>query len=212
MANGQSMSTLTRSKLHILLIIALLALFVRCSSHHAYTPPSIPVETFQVADIVFRLGRTLQSEAIASKGPGGYSHIGMMVEIDSIKHIIHIEPNRQGSERIKVESVADFFNPEVAVAGCVMRYNSLTDSMQQILSSYAKSILAQGVSFDHDYQLSDSSRMYCTELVENIFNKVDIDLSQGERIRLPLAKEPVILPSAIYQNDSLCDIWSYRTK
>ena len=206
------MSISTRNKLCKLLIIGALALSVQCSEHHTPTPPTIPASEIQAADIVFRLGCTLQSEAIASHGTGGYSHIGIVVDSDSTKNVIHIEPDRQGSERIKIEPLAVFFHPNNAMAGCAMRYNAISDSLQRRITEYAKTLLSSSITFDHDYQLSDPSRMYCTELVEHIFAQSGISLSEKKRIRLPLAKEPVIMPSAIYENDSLTLIWSYRAE
>ncbi|MBR4853099.1 MAG: hypothetical protein IKU88_00065 [Alistipes sp.] len=170
----------------------------------------IPVADFRQADIVFRLGRTIQSSAIASQGAGGYSHIGILIEVDSALQVLHIEPSRQASEKIKTETLPEFFSAEQAVAGCVVRHSGISEPSRAAIADYAKYLLNSDISFDHDYLLSDSSRMYCTELVERIYHRVGISLSQEKKIRLPLAKEPVILPSAIYENDSLVNIWSYR--
>ena len=205
------MSILTRNKRYILLIIGALALSIQCSKSHAPTPPEIPIHELNSADVVFRLGRTLQSDAIASHGSGGYSHVGIIIASDSSKSIIHIEPNRK-NERIKIESLEEFFHPDNAISGCIMRHKQVTDSLQLIISNHAKRLLNSPITFDHDYSLNDSSRMYCTELVEHLYNIANISLSQEKRIRLPLAKEPVIMPSAIYENDSLKPIWSYRLK
>lgn len=205
------MSILTRNKRYILLIIGALALSIQCSKSHAPTPPEIPIHELNSADVVFRLGRTLQSDAIASHGSGGYSHVGIIIASDSSKSIIHIEPNRK-NERIKIESLEEFFHPDNAISGCIMRHKQVTDSLQLIISNHAKRLLYSPITFDHDYSLNDSSRMYCTELVEHLYNIANISLSQEKRIRLPLAKEPVIMPSAIYENDSLKPIWSYRLK
>ena len=193
------------------MIIGALALSIQCSKSHAPTPPEIPIHELNSADVVFRLGRTLQSDAIASHGSGGYSHVGIIIASDSSKSIIHIEPNRK-NERIKIESLEEFFHPDNAISGCIMRHKQVTDSLQLIISNHAKRLLYSPITFDHDYSLNDSSRMYCTELVEHLYNIANISLSQEKRIRLPLAKEPVIMPSAIYENDSLKPIWSYRLK
>lgn len=204
------MSILTRNNLCKLLIWLVLGTLIQCSTRHANTPPDIPTEDFRSADIAFRLGRTLQSEAIASHGEGGYSHVGIIIIADSTKLVVHIEPNRHTSELIKVERLEDFFHPDQALAGRVMRHKSLNDSLRQTISDYTTTLLHSHISFDHDYRLSDSTRMYCTELLERIFLRANISLSQGKTVRLPLAKEPVIMPSAIYENDSLTTIWSYR--
>jgi hypothetical protein len=195
-----------------LFLLVVLALSVRCSANHTVNNScvEIPVADFRPGDIVFRLGRTIQSNAIASQGAGGYSHIGILVEVDSTLYVLHIEPSRQSSEKIKTEVLPEFFSSNQAVAGCVMRYSAISEPSRTAIADYAKYLLNSDISFDHDYLLSDSSRMYCTELVERIYNRAGISLSQEKRVRLPLAKEPVILPSAIYENDSLVMIWNYR--
>lgn len=204
------MFRLIQNSLRILFIVGALTLSVQCSEQCATTPPEIPYCKIQEADIVFRLGRTLQSDAIASHGSGGYSHIGIIIRTDSTLKALHIEPHRHQSEHIKAQSLEEFFHPDNALAGCVMRHNAINDSLRLVISAYAKELHASPITFDHDYRLSDSSQMYCTELVEKIFQRVGISLARGQKIRLPLAKEPVIMPSAIYENDSLSMIWSYR--
>lgn len=212
MVNGLSMSISHLNNLFKLFLLVVLALSVRCSANHTVNNScvEIPVADFRPGDIVFRLGRTIQSNAIASQGAGGYSHIGILVEVDSTLYVLHIEPSRQSSEKIKTEVLPEFFSSNQAVAGCVMRYSAISEPSKEVLVDYAKHLLDSDISFDHDYLLSDSSRMYCTELVERIYNRAGISLSQEKRVRLPLAKEPVILPSAIYENDSLVMIWNYR--
>ena len=206
------MSILPRNSILKLFLFALLALSVRCSANRPVADCSvdIPVADFRQADIVFRLGRTIQSSAIASQGAGGYSHIGILIEVDSALQVLHIEPSRQSSEKIKTETLQEFFSAEQAVAGCVVRHSGISEPSRAAIAGYAKHLLNSDIAFDHDYQLSDSSRMYCTELVEIIYRHIGISLSQEKKVRLPLAKEPVILPSAIYENDSLVSIWSYR--
>ena len=212
MVNGLSMSISHLNNPFKLFLLVVLALSVRCSANHTVNNScvEIPVADFRPGDIVFRLGRTIQSNAIASQGAGGYSHIGILVEVDSVLCVLHIEPSRQSSEKIKTEVLPEFFSSNQAVAGCVMRYSAISEPSKEVLADYAKHLLDSDIYFDHDYLLSDSSRMYCTELVERIYNRVGISLSQEKRVRLPLAKEPVILPSAIYENDSLVMIWNYR--
>lgn len=204
------MSILTRNNRCIIFIIIALLLLWQCSLRHTSIPPEIPITDLHSADIALRLGRTMQSEAIARYGEAGYSHIGIIILTDSLPFVVHIEPESRGNELIRTEPITTFFHPDRAIAGCVMRHEKLNDSLRHVISSYALQLARRSISFDHDYLISDSTRMYCTELTERIFDKVGISLSQGKRDRLPLAKEPVIMPSAIYENKSLCVVWSYR--
>ena len=176
--------------------------------------PSVtpPVNKLCVGDIVFRLGRSLQSGFIASAGNGArsYSHIGIIIEQDSTLMVAHIVPdNTRSDERVLCESLGDFFAYEDAVAGCVMRYNGLNDVQRDAIEWHAVRLINSGIEFDHDYRQSDTTTMYCTELVEYVFSLENIDLSQSRRHTLPLVSEPIILPSDIAENNNLSKIWQF---
>ena len=207
------MSTSTRNNpckyLYIFLLLTLFSCQQRSVEHPSITPPT---EKFHVGDLAFRLGRSLQSGLIASAGNGAksYSHIGIIIEQDSTLKVAHIEPdNTRPDERILCESLEDFFAYEDAVTGCVMRYDHLNDAQRTAIERHATRLLNSRVEFDHDYSLSDTTAMYCTELVEYIFSLESVELSQSRRHTLPLVSEPIILPSDIAENDNLTEIWQF---
>lgn len=201
------MLTFTLNKRHIyLLLIILLATSYRCgNNHHTVSSPQTPTEMLCSGDLVFRLGRSLESRVIASDGK--YSHIGIIIRKDSSTLVAHIEPSPNGSERTKYESLEDFFHPEVASSGAVMRINELDSTQRDKISAYLLS--CADITFDHDYILSDSTKMYCTELVYRAYKCAGLDITHGIRHKLPLAQEPVVLPSDIFQQNEFEAIWSY---
>ena len=208
------MSTLALNNIRKALYIILLSITVAgCKNTPAsLAAPTIPTSDFHSADLAFRLGRTIESDLIARGGDtqNRYSHIGLIIESDSGLMVIDIEPSTdKNSETIKAQTIEDFFSPERAIAGAIMRYNDLNSNQINTLNHKAIDLLNSSITFDHDYCLSDRSKMYCTELVEDIFHSVGISLSEGRSRKLPLAKENVILPSDISQNENLSTIWSY---
>lgn len=180
-------------------------------SGHPITHLNIPVDSLCSADLVFRLGRTLQSEAIAAGADHTtrYSHIGIIIRQANNLSVVHIEPCRDGDEGVKRESLEDFFAPDKASAGAIVRLGNLSDSQCQIISQYLLLAVHSPISFDHDYRLSDTTRMYCTELTEWAYSKADITLSEGRCHRLPLASEPVILPQDILERADVVRIWEF---
>jgi hypothetical protein len=159
-----------------------------------------------------RLGRTIESDLIARSGEGNdrYSHIGIIIESDSGLVVIDIEPSTdKHMEQIKAQSLKEFFLPSKAIAGAVFRYKELDSIEINTLKTCAIRELNSSITFDHDYLLSDPTQMYCTELIEHIYKSINIPLSEGRTQRLPLAKEPVIMPSGISRNKNLEKIWSY---
>lgn len=208
-----SVSILNRIKPFIAIFLG--ALCTQCGTTPSRTlPPPVetpPAETLQSGDLAFRMGRSIESEAIAaaSKNSDKYSHIGVVLRVGASAHIVHIEPKRDDNERIKCEQLADFFAPEQASAGVIVRLNDLTEQQRQIIHAQCIQATQSAICFDHDYMLSDTTAMYCTELTEWIFAKADIDLSEGRRHRLPLASEAVILPCDILQRGDISIIWRF---
>ena len=141
---------------------------------------------------------------------GNYSHIGIVIQRDTSIQIVHIEPERNSEEKTKYSTLEEFFSPEYALSGAIMRLRDIDLSQQDRIESYTLSL--QDISFDHDYDLADSSRMYCTELVWHTYNHLCIDISRNIRHRVPLAKESVILPNDIYGHPDLAKIWSFENK
>lgn len=208
------MSTSARNNICKLLFFIVLSLSIGCATRTPKTYPTIhiPEADFRSADLALRLGRSIESDLIARGEESGnrYSHIGLLIESDSGMIVVDIEPSTdKESEQIKAQSVGDFFNPEKAIAGAIMRYDGLDSTQINTLKNKTIELLNSSITFDHDYQLSDNSKMYCTELIEVLFNTINISLSEGRNRTLPLAKEPVIIPSDISQNRNLKRIWNY---
>lgn len=180
---------------------------VQCSTRKDAVPV-IPTEELRAGDVAFRLGRTLQSDAIASvvENESRYSHVGVVVGRGDSLRVVHIDPERDGEERVKMERVEAFFHPAVAVAGCVARYGDLTEQQRQTIEREALRLYAKGVEFDHDYSLRDTSQMYCTELVDYVFRRANVALTEQRR-RVPLVKEEVLFPTDMLEG--LQRVWYY---
>lgn len=175
---------------------------------------NIPVDSLLSADLAFRLGRTLQSSAIAAGAnkEARYSHIGIIVRQANDVSVIHIEPQRGGDESVRCEQLEEFFADDKAVSGAIVRLDNLTCEQRQIISQYLLLAARSPIRFDHDYTLSDTTRMYCTELTEWAYSKAGIILSAGRRHTLPLASEAVILPSDILQRNDIIPIWAFPSR
>ena len=168
----------------------------------------IPQESeFYEGDIVFRRGKGLNSEAILYADGGNYSHVGIVVNYLGKKMIVHAVPQEREYEddmdRIKMDSIQDFFSKEKALVGAICRpYDKsiCKRSARLAIELYNKKIL-----FDHDYDSSDTSKLYCTELLMFIYNKCGRKLvdRDGHDINFPLIKHKVFLPSDIYNSKQL---------
>lgn len=202
-----------------IIAILLLGIIVQCDERSTpeISAPTPPAELFQTGDLAFRLGRSLQSAAIAGGSDAttgqrdGYSHIGIVIRSDSATMVLHIEPEQHTEERLKIEHIEEFFSAERSLRGCVMRHGGVDSLGRNAICYQSEILLKKGIRFDHDYSLSESERMYCTELAMHLFRSVGITLCDEPR-ELPLIEEPVILPNDILRNDSLQSVWNYRLK
>lgn len=161
--------------------------------------------------MVFRLGPSMESQAIAaaSNDSARYSHVGVLICDAERVQVIHIEPERNSDERVKCEVLEEFFASDNAVAGAIKRVNNLSDEQRHTILASALAAANSAITFDHDYKLSDTTSMYCTELVIWAYKGVGIDLIENRCHNLPLAAEGVALPCDILQHDSLTTVWQF---
>lgn len=166
-------------------------------------------------DIVFRKGEGLVSRAVVSNDIGGkYSHIGMVVrDGDSLKiaHAVPGEPDYENDfDRVKCDAISTFFSQKYAVNGAITRL-PLTQEQKSILSREALQKVKQKTKFDHNYNLNDTTKLYCTEFIQLIYSKVGIDICEGRRSSLiiPGIRDELIMPSDMYDNSCLKTIYYY---
>lgn len=208
----------TKTHLPLQKALPLLALVtVGCweSTNREAAPAKLPQELFREGDIVFRRGTGLTSRAVlAADREGAYSHIGILTQKDGQWHVIHAvpgEPDFKGDpDRVKMEDAAVFFEPEKAVSGAVMRVTDEAEAASRA-ALYARHLYEARVPFDHDYDLADTTRMYCTELVDFVYRKAGIDVPQGRisHVNIPGFRGDYLLPNDIVQSKRLCLIYNF---
>ena len=95
--------------------------------------------------------------------------------------VVAAEGNR--SDKIRLEPITSFCDRTDNISFAVYRTDLNTNSIDSILSEYFRA----GVSFDNDFDLKTSNKMYCTELVYKVLtianqNEKFINLSHGNGI------------------------------
>ena len=161
----------------------------------------------QAGDIVFRQGESVASHAVLSADRAGcYSHIGIVVDSCGQPMIVHAVPDEHDFEgdfdRIKMDRPDEFFLQSRAAIGEVMRPKAGLHAQQA--AETALRLYRQKLPFDHEYDDSDSTEMYCTELILYAFHSVDVDLATGPRdhFNFPIDFDGY-LPSAIHASPLL---------
>ena len=176
-------------------------------------------EGFRDGDLLLRCGHGLESQAVTYRSGSTYSHIGLL-QYDSLHGewmVLHAVPGeaKQGQpEYLKRESLSEFFAPERATVGAWMRINC-PDSIARKTVDYALQKIQDGVVFDNNYQLLDSTQLYCTELVWRAYMQQEIDISDGARSEVPRTfcrEQECIFPSDIIQSKTTLFIHPLKSK
>lgn len=169
----------------------------------------LPYGRFRDGDLAFRRGGGLTSRAVLAADAGGvYSHVGLLKREGDEWFVIHAVPGEPVDatdvDRVKCEPVDCFFAADRAVCGAVMRVKA--DSLLCAgAARHARRLALERVLFDHDYDLVDTTRLYCTELVDLVYRTRGIDLPEGRisRIQLPGFQGDFLLPSDLFESGKL---------
>lgn len=70
-------------------------------------------------------------------------------------------------------------------------------------------LAATDLAFDHGYDLADTSRMYCTELVYRVFMSEGLDVTAGSRTTISAFGGGIILPTDIQDNPKVEPIYRF---
>lgn len=194
-------------------LFAVLAL-VNCGRKGEYTLFPADVQ-LQPGDIVLRCGGGITSRAVLFADDGGsYSHVGIVVDSAGVMMIVHAVPDEQDYnedvDRVKMDSPELFFSNIRTSNGRVMRCNNSKNGMRAAEEAYR--IYKQGMLFDHDYDDSDTTKMYCCELVEYAYQKAGMSIVDSIRhdINLPVFDfDHVILPSDFINSRHLTTIITF---
>jgi len=185
------------------------------SSDKEIPPVELPHELFRDGDIAFRRGTGITSRVVlAADREGTYSHTGILKKKEGKWYVIHAVPGepdfKDDLDRVKMESIEVFFERRKAVNGAIMRMQE--DSVAAYRAAVNAELLYDArVLFDHEYNLADTTKMYCTELIDFVYKKVGIDLSEGRisHVNIPGFRGDYLLPSDIAQSKRLCLIYYF---
>ncbi|MDR1878258.1 MAG: hypothetical protein LBQ64_01685 [Bacteroidales bacterium] len=135
----------------------------------------------QEGDVILRHGFGLISDAIVkyAHDPCPVSHCGIIVKDSSGQWaVIHTVSNvladidgmqQDGLEKFVVES-----HPGSVI---VLRFRYTDEVSTSKIAQQATYYLTRQIPFDHRFDAADTSAFFCTELIQNVFNKaINIDL------------------------------------
>lgn len=180
--------------------LVLLLAFTGCSRQTSPILYEAAQSEWREGDLALRCGWSKESRAIVARGQCSYSHIGIL-HYDSLSGwmVVHAVPDEDEPELLKIEPVSVFWSKERAQLGGWMRVDC-SDSVAAAAVQYALGKVADRVLFDNRFLLSDTTELYCTELVWRSYLQQGLDVSSGYRQRLPafISREgEIMFPSDI---------------
>nr|MDK2851107.1 hypothetical protein [Candidatus Cloacimonadota bacterium] len=124
----------------------------------------------QEGDLMLRRGCSFVSTLISQAFPRaeGMSHCGIVVKIDGSWKIIHsISGSISDQDGIRIDPISSFASK--AQNGKIYHIKPIFEIDRNLITEKAKQYLKQNVAFDHDFDLDDPSKMYCSELVRAVY-------------------------------------------
>lgn len=176
-------------------------------------------EDFREGDLVLRCGYGAESKVVTEASQSIYSHIGIL-HYDTpsaqwqVIHAVPGEAEKGEPEWLKAESISEFYASDRASCGAWMRVDC-SDSIAAAAARYALQKVKEQVEFDNDYLLSDTTQIYCTELVWHAYLHQGIDLSEGHRHEVPsiFSKDGAcIFPCDIEKSTKILYVKPFKTK
>lgn len=194
-----------------LLILALSG----CSGSDSTSAVDFPalISRLEEGDLLFRRGTGVVGRVVTSVDDrGDYSHVGIVVWHDSLWQVVHAVPHEHDYDgdfdRVKIESVERFLGRYPEAKFGHYRVAIGRDSIARAVSN-ALRLSVLRVPFDHDYDLDDTTRLYCTEFVEYVYSFAGVELSEGRRtdVNFPSMSGLYIMPSDLTESSLLTPIY-----
>ena len=202
-----------------LLVLILPLCMLACSDTDRMQSGSILPDDVELkaGDVVFRRGSGFTSQAvlIAEKG-GSYSHTGIVVDSAGVLMIVHAVPGEpeyeDDEDRVKMEHPQSFFHPMRAQQGAVYRHVDSIAAQQAAMRAFQ--IYQRHPLFDHDYDDTDTTKLYCTELVVHAYSQTMSPLKDVHHQHLHLVgfEADCILPSDVLGCKDLKQVATFEIK
>ena len=158
--------------------------------------PTLPFDRMREGDLVFRCGEGIVSRAVLSvEEDGVYSHVGILVRDGDAWKVVHLAPDRARAG---------------ALVHCGLSDPAVLARIRETALGWAR----DNVPFDDDFDIADSSRLYCTELVWRLYRRAGIDLSEGRRRRLDIlfVHGDCLLPGHLFQYSGKTVYYQFNTQ
>lgn len=200
---------------HLLLLILMVSLLGGCRAHRTHDEQALRKieQALRAGDLLFRRGTGLAGQMVTALDREGlFSHVGIVAGDSTewrVVHAVPYEPEFKGDfDRVKCEPIAGFLGRYPEADFGLYRPQIELQALHRIVR-HALRLSRKQVPFDHDYNTQDTTRLYCTELIEYLFGLEGYTLSEGRRTEVNFTglSGAYIFPSDLTQSTLLTPIY-----
>lgn len=192
------------------LILAVIAMTASCShsvEESGSLRDDLPVDSLHEGDLVFRMGVSPESQVVTQLDSlGQYSHIGIVVNDQGTWKVVHAVPGESadGIDKVKSEPIDTFFLSTRAKYGAIMRLSDCDAQTAHRAAMKAMELAKREIPFDKIYKWSDTTYLYCTELVALSYSSAGVTL-----VDTTISNHSIVFPSDIYRNNPMITIFKF---
>ncbi|MFZ4399049.1 MAG: YiiX/YebB-like N1pC/P60 family cysteine hydrolase [Bacteroidales bacterium] len=156
----------------ILSLIMILFVYNYCTkqdhSFSTYTLTNEEINLIQNGDIILRHGYGLASDIIVKTLNEKYdiSHCAIICKNGNQINVIHsVSQSLSDFDGLQSQTLKRFICDSKENSIIVVRFKNQKNNGNEVLAKRAAYYLSKKLPFDNDFNLNDSSRIYCTELI-----------------------------------------------
>lgn len=167
------------------------------------------IELLKSGDLIFRDGKSFISHALKqfNQKDARFSHAGM-IHIEGKEAFVYHCIGGEGSpnNKMRKEKLSSFCSDETVNAYAIFRPSLKADQVQAF-DSIAGLYFRSGMEFDSKFDIETNDKMYCTELIYNIYKEV---LHEDNFIPLTeMAGKTYVSCDNIFLQPEMYELYSY---
>jgi hypothetical protein len=155
--------------------------------------------------ILFREGFGLEGRLLRDRGGScPWTHVGVFWGRPGRGVVYHADPHAGHHGRVTLDTLAAFTDPARARSWAC--YQIAEVNQPDAIRRWCAARVDEGIPFDHTYDLSDPTTMYCTEYVWRAALAEGVTLCDGPYtlFRLPImGPRSIMLPEHLFQKGGL---------
>ena len=184
-------------------------LFTSCYRQQRTNHLAAYIDTLSLrnGDLIFREGKSAESALVKAIDSNSFSHVGLLFKTKNGWNVVHAVPGESDNnvDIVKSEPLGVFLQPDRCAKAKVVR-SHCDASVAEKAVQYA--LHKRNFPFDDNFDMADTTKFYCTELVWHAYLSAGVDISEGRRHNIKVLgfRKMCLLPSDIMMENTIKSI------